>query len=90
MLKLVPHDALHPLYHEGDQYTALRHLFLLDYLLSTPVSPSDPRMNTREGLSVTNLAGRRLNFKKYDNGEDVGVVRLDGTKLPTRDIGPCE
>lgn len=69
MLNLVAHDAFHPLYHDGDHHESLRSLFLLDYLLPIPISALDPRISRPGGLTVTNLAGRQLTFRRDGEGK---------------------
>ncbi|XP_069166597.1 uncharacterized protein [Procambarus clarkii] len=62
MRNLVPMDAPHPLY--SNEYRDLRTEFLLDYMVSEAVSPDNAEMLQPEGLSVSNLNGNQLTFKK--------------------------
>ncbi|XP_047500524.1 uncharacterized protein LOC125046692 [Penaeus chinensis] len=70
MMNLVPQDAIHPLYKDAD----LRTEFLLDYMLEAAVSPDDPKMAEEEGLTVPNLFGKSITFKKDAEGK----VRVEG------------
>lgn len=79
MVNLVPMDAPHPLY--SDDYKDLRTEFLLDYMIQESVSPEDPRMTQPEGLSVNNLNGKSITFKKNPQGkitvEGIDVVKTE-------------
>lgn len=66
MMNLVPQDAAHPLY--SNKYTDLRTEFLLDYMLEDAVSPDDPKMAEADGLTVTNLFGKSITFRKDAEG----------------------
>ncbi|XP_042881273.1 uncharacterized protein LOC122258959 isoform X4 [Penaeus japonicus] len=67
MMNLVPQDAAHPLY--SNKYTDLRTEFLLDYMLEDAVSPDDPKMAEADGLTVTNLFGKSITFRKDAEGK---------------------
>ncbi|XP_045613367.1 uncharacterized protein [Procambarus clarkii] len=62
LINLVPMDAPHPLY--SNDYVDLRTEFLRDYMVSEAVSPDNAEMLQPEGLSVSNLNGNQLTFKK--------------------------
>lgn len=68
MLNLVPQDAPNPLYHDAPPYTALRHAFLLDSFVQGAVDPQDKAMSTDAGLTVENMNGRALVFKRDQQG----------------------
>lgn len=67
MMNLVPQDAAHPLY--SNKYADLRTEFLLDYMLEADVSPDDPKMAEEEGLTVPNLFGKSITFRKDADGK---------------------
>ncbi|KAK8733853.1 hypothetical protein OTU49_006211 [Cherax quadricarinatus] len=91
MVNLVPQDAPHPLYDDSPENAQLRARFILDYLIKEPVSTQDARMTQPGGLSVSNLRGQRLTFKKdiddkiTVNGIPVEVVEtlVDGSRVYT-------
>merc|ERR1711915_1031437 len=43
--------------------------FLKDYMIMEPVDPNDERMNSADGLTVENLNGKPMVFKKSDDGK---------------------
>ncbi|XP_069986258.1 uncharacterized protein [Penaeus vannamei] len=69
----------------------LRTEFLLDYLVQDPINVQDPEISSPEGISVTNLAGKKLTFaadpqgKISINGVPVEMVEIleDGTQVYT-------
>ncbi|XP_069166679.1 uncharacterized protein [Procambarus clarkii] len=76
LMNLVPMDGPHPLY--SNEHVDLRTEFLLDYMVSEAVSPDNAEMLQPKGLSVSNLNGNQLTFKK--DGEDqitVNGVNVD-------------
>lgn len=64
---MVPQDGGHPLYHP--KYADLRTEFLKDYLLQDAVNPEDPKMSEPQGLTVNNLNGKQVTFKKDAEGQ---------------------
>ncbi|KAK8729381.1 hypothetical protein OTU49_008799, partial [Cherax quadricarinatus] len=78
MINLVPMDSPHPLY--SNSFIDLRTEFLRDYMISESVSPSDERMQQPEGLSVNNLNGKTLTFKKNSKGD----ISVEG--VPVEDV----
>ncbi|XP_063591584.1 uncharacterized protein LOC134768747 [Penaeus indicus] len=91
VMNLVPQDAPHPLYDDAPENVALRTEFLLDYLVQDPINVQDPEISSPEGISVTNLAGKKLTFaadpqgKISINGVPVEMVEIleDGTQVYT-------
>ncbi|XP_042890298.1 uncharacterized protein LOC122265196 isoform X2 [Penaeus japonicus] len=91
VMNLVPQDAPHPLYDDAPEHVALRTEFLLDYLVLDPINVQDPEISSPEGISVTNLAGKKLTFaadpqgKISINGVPVEMVEIleDGTQVYT-------
>ncbi|XP_047483842.1 uncharacterized protein LOC125035460 isoform X2 [Penaeus chinensis] len=91
VMNLVPQDAPHPLYDDAPENVALRTEFLLDYLVQEPINVQDPEISSPEGISVVNLAGKKLTFaadaqgKISINGVPVEMVEIleDGTQVYT-------
>lgn len=89
MENLVPQDASHPLYHAGPAYTALRHAFLLDSFVPEEVDPQNEAMTTAAGLTINNMNGKTLVFKRDQKGflsvNNIPVLKQqrlsDGTQL---------
>ncbi|XP_045625557.2 titin homolog isoform X2 [Procambarus clarkii] len=79
MMNLVPQDVAHPLYDDSDENVALRTEFLLDYLVQDPLDTHDPRTTAPEGITVTNLAGKKLTFKAHADG----TVSVNGIPIET-------
>lgn len=67
-MNLVPQDAPHPLYDDAPENVLLRTEFLLDYLVQDPINVQDPEISSPEGISVTNLAGKKLTFAADPQG----------------------
>merc|ERR1712179_138173 len=67
VVNLVPMDGGHPLYVEENR--ALRTEFLQDYMILETVDPDDARMSSTDGLTLENLNGKPLLFKKSDDGK---------------------
>ncbi|KAK3881267.1 hypothetical protein Pcinc_014287 [Petrolisthes cinctipes] len=67
---LIPHDLRHPLYSQDSPLFAfLRSEIVKDYLVSEAVFPSDAVMSSKEGLTVTNMAGHNMTFRKDEQGQ---------------------
>ncbi|XP_045613363.1 uncharacterized protein [Procambarus clarkii] len=77
MRNLVPSDGPNPLY--SNDYVDLRTEFLRDYMVSEAVSPDNAEMLQPEGLSVSNLNGNQLTFKK--DAED--QITVNGVNVVT-------
>ena len=63
----VPQDTAHPLY--VPEHADLLREILFDYMIQEEVKPDDPRMSQPNGLQVTNLNGKTLNFTRDASGE---------------------
>ncbi|XP_064121171.1 uncharacterized protein LOC135225724 [Macrobrachium nipponense] len=58
----------HPLFYEDEASKKLRKEFVLDYLTCDVVQGDDPELKEEGGITVKNLNGKPLNFKKLQNG----------------------
>lgn len=75
MINLAPQDSPHPLY--SNEFIDLRTEFLRDYMIQEHVSPDDARMLESEGLTVKNLNGKPLTFKKDAEGK----ISVEGIEI---------
>ncbi|XP_066951614.1 uncharacterized protein [Macrobrachium rosenbergii] len=67
-VNVVPQDSWHPLYASTPESKTLRKEFVMDYLLEEPILPQDQRIASPEGLSVSNIGGKELSFKRDSEG----------------------
>ncbi|KAK4301914.1 hypothetical protein Pmani_025965, partial [Petrolisthes manimaculis] len=78
---LIPHDLRHPLYSSDSAlFTSLRSEIVKDYLVSEAVFPDDVLMSSKEGLTLTNMAGHNITFRKDEQGQmSVNGVNIEGS-----------
>ncbi|XP_050735134.1 uncharacterized protein LOC127007807 [Eriocheir sinensis] len=75
----VPQGSAHPLY--VAEYQPLLREILRDYMVAEKVLPDDQRMTQPNGLTVTNLNGKSVTFKKTATGITVNDIPVEESKV---------
>ncbi|XP_050735133.1 uncharacterized protein LOC127007806 [Eriocheir sinensis] len=79
VINWVPQDSAHPLY-VADYQPLLREI-LRDYMVAAEVLPDDQRMTQPNGLTVTNLNGKKVTFKNTATGITVNNIPVEESKV---------